>query len=133
MTLRARGVSVHVITDASAAEQYRKGQLFDSSVYIADLRSGGNPDMQVINSYRITNENLRREICQYLILYCAANQGNGEYAWKRTVDSMETEWKAHNDLYMLYNNDRCRHVDFDNADEGVSYWEFVWRAICSIF
>ena len=133
MTLKVKGVSVQVITDSLDAAQHRNEKPSKSVVYIVDLRSGSNPDMQVINSYNISNKDVRKDICSFIILYCEINQRPGEYVWSRTLDSMETEWKAHNDLYAIYNNDRCKHVDFDNADEGVSYWGFVKRAIEAVF
>ena len=43
---------------------------------------------------------------------------------------MLVEWGAHNWLYYgVYPHVRLKDTDFDKADEGVSYMEFVWRAI----
>jgi hypothetical protein len=46
----------------------------------------------------------------------------------RTIESMLVEWKAHNHIFSASPNERCRHVDFDKNDEGVSYSDFWKRA-----
>ncbi len=84
-----------------------------------------DPDIRVWNSWQITDEAERREICRWILacsLYDPALYG-------RTLESMLTEWQAHNDLNALYDNERTRHVDFNRSDEGVSYGEFWDRAV----
>lgn len=46
---------------------------------------------------------------------------------------MKIEWDAHNDLYFvsLGISERCKHVDFDYQNEGLTYWQFYQIAISS--
>ena len=83
-----------------------------------------DPNIRVWNSYQITNETEIRDICGRILasdFYDADRYG-------RTLDSMAVEWLAHNAVNSLYDNERTRHVDFNRADEGVTYAEFWQRA-----
>ena len=66
--------------------------------------------------------------------YNTANPGQS--AWHRTLESMLTEWQAHNDGYkfrgvigLFKENaaERLRHVDFDNAAENLKYWDYLGK------
>lgn len=92
-----------------------------------DASGAPDPDIRVWDSWLITDEAERREICERILacsLYDPALYG-------RTLESMLTEWQAHNDVNALYDNERTRHVDFNRSDEGVSYGEFWERAVRS--
>ena len=90
-----------------------------------DASGAPDPDIRVWDSCRITNAQERRDICERILaceLYDAGLYG-------RSLDSMLVEWAAHNDVNALYDNERTRHVDFNRADEGLSYEEFWKRAV----
>ena len=87
-----------------------------------------DPDIRVWDSCLITRRTEQREICSRILaspLYDPALYG-------RTLESMLTEWAAHNDINALHDNERTKHVDFNRADEGVSYDEFWTRAVKEI-
>lgn len=100
-------------------------------VFCPDSRGAdGSPDptVRVWDSWRITRKEEIREICRAILdseLYDSALYG-------RTLDSMVTEWVAHNDINRVYDNERTRHVDLNRADEGVSYAGF-WRRAALAF
>lgn len=80
----------------------------------------------------VSDKNHQTQICQIMIGYNTNNPV--EPAWNRTVHSMLIEWEAHNDGYsarlvigIFKENaaERLRHVDFDNAAEGLEYWDFL--------
>ena len=54
-----------------------------------------------------------------------------EYAegteWKRTQDSLITEWREHNRY--AWSSARAKHVDFNNAEEGKGFGYFLWKAV----
>ena len=91
-----------------------------------------NQDIQIRNSHEITDSNHQKEIIKVI---CAYNAANPVYpAWNRTEESMYIEWQAHNDGYVLSPliklmfkrdvSDNCAHVNFDNKDEGLGYWDY---------
>ena len=83
-----------------------------------------DPDIQVRDSYRIRNREEITRICELIL----ASEYYDPALYGRSLASMVTEWEAHNDVNALYDNERTRHVDFNRADEGVSYLEFWQRA-----
>ena len=84
-----------------------------------------DPDIQVRDSYLIRFEEERRQICEYIL----ASPLYDPDVYGRTLDSMLTEWRAHNDINSTYDNERTRHVDFNRGDEGKSYLDFWKRAV----
>lgn len=100
-------------------------------VFYPDNRNAkgeADPDIQVLDSWRIRHPEEMRQVCQAILnspLYDPDLYG-------RTLDSMVTEWKAHNHVNQVYDNPRTRHVDFNRADEGLSYWQFWQRAIQAV-
>ena len=49
-------------------------------------------------------------------------------AWNRTENSLVLEWKCHNLAYFCgVKRERTADTDFDNADEGMTIWDFVGR------
>ena len=56
-----------------------------------------------------------------------------EHNWNRTEGFMMLEWDMHNLLYYINHNERCKHVDLDNFDEGVDQFGFLERAIEATF
>ena len=95
-------------------------------VVVYDKRSAENPNMKILNSYRITNTNHQNEIAQLMLDY---NDNNPvDPAWSRTLDSLVNEWKIHNTAYRFwYKRGQTADCDFDNADEGKTFWDYIWR------
>ena len=92
-----------------------------------DNRNGGqqDPNIRIWDSWMITDRTEMTAICTRIL----ADPLYDTDLYGRTLDSMLTEWKAHNDIHALYPNERTRHVDFNRADEGVSYNDFWKRAM----
>ncbi|MBE6544327.1 MAG: RHS repeat-associated core domain-containing protein [Ruminococcaceae bacterium] len=85
---------------------------------------GANPVFQIENSYKIIDANQQRAVLEYIM----ASDLYSQEVYCRTIESMLVEWKAHNHIFSASPNERCRHVDFDKNDEGVSYSDFWKRA-----
>jgi RHS repeat-associated protein len=87
-----------------------------------------DPNMQIIDSYRIAKRDHQREILQVLLDYCGENP---EYPpWYRTMDTMLLEWDVHNALYSVFDKDAFRSADLNNNDE-VLYQAvelYIWSA-----
>lgn len=95
-------------------------------VVIVDKRTSSDPNMQIQDSYRITKTKEQKEIAQLMINYNTSNPV--EPVWSRTLDSLVEEWKLHNFAYNLgYKQERTGDCDFNNADEGMGFWDFVGR------
>lgn len=102
-----------------------------NSVVIVDQRatpdskpaSEHNPNMQIIDSYKVDDFFDQLEICIIMYHYNEANPVNP--GWNRTVDSMVKEWDIHNRMYRWgISKDRTGSCDFDNEDEGKGYFSF---------
>ena len=82
-----------------------------------------NPNIQIYNSYLITDEETKLEIIKILIKYESGNPSN--HTWGRTEKSMLKEWEIHN---VVYNANISRtstaHTDFDCKQEGWSYFDY---------
>ena len=117
------GKSVDIYDNESSVS----ASVYDDSNIIVVIDKRGNienPCMQVRNSYLITKSDEQTEILEYLLDYNSSNPS--AEAWVRTVDSMLIEWDAHNDFALF--DDSAKHTDFDNAEEGKSYWYYVGKA-----
>ena len=98
----------------------------DNVVVIVDKRLSSDPNMQIQDSYQITKTKQQKEIAQLMLDYNTSNPVNP--AWSRTLDSLVEEWKLHNFAYSLgYKQERTGDCDFNNADEGMGFWDFVGR------
>ena len=133
--LREQGFAVEVIHDEELAKSIMDAPPTSDSglihVDILDNRNDDTPNIRVIHSYQIDNSDIEG-IIRYVILYDSAYPSGNSVMWGRTFDSLKTEWRAHNDIYSVYNNDRCAHVDFDHLDENTSYYGYWWRAVVSV-
>lgn len=69
----------------------------------------------------------QREILNILDAYEKANDS----PWDRNkdIEHMMMEWDAHNDVYDVWANVRCLHVNLDNPDAKTTYLGFLWRAV----
>ena len=98
----------------------------ENVVVIIDKRTNSDPNMQIQDSHKINKVSQQKEIAQLMLDYNASNPVNP--AWSRTLDSLVTEWTCHNVAYLLhYKRHRTGDCDFNNADEGMSFWDFIRR------
>ena len=98
----------------------------DNVVVVLDNRTASDPNMQIQDSYRITKTKQQKEIAQIMLDYNTSNPV--EPAWSRTLDSLVEEWKLHNFAYSWgIKRERTADCDFNNADEGMGFWDFVGR------
>jgi len=85
-------------------------------VTIIDYRDRKNPDMQIVNSYQITNKDRQKEILSIMIIYNGVYPST--YSWNRDINSMVVEWDVHN---WFYNNGilkkHTKDADIDSNDE----------------
>lgn len=93
-----------------------KNIAFDNDILILDQRDSDDPNMKICDSYKIIDDDVKREILNILLSYenrCPSN-------WDRTIYSMVNEWKAHN-LFCFFNYelDRSKDVDLNNEDEKI--------------
>jgi hypothetical protein len=87
-----------------------------------------DPDIRIINSYKITNVVEQNQILDILDEYIENTPST--YPWIRTRNSLLVEWDVHNDVYMRgFAREKTRHVDFNNLDEGKDYYEYIWDGI----
>ena len=97
-----------------------------NAVVIVDKRTSSDPNMQILDSYKITKNDQQKEIAQLMLDYNTLNPVSP--AWSRTLDSLVEEWRLHNLAYNLgYKRERTGDCDFNNADEGMGFWDFVGR------
>ena len=115
------------VDEAILIGTYNDGRRYVYVVTIYDNRAAKNPDMRICNSYRIFNANHQRDIAQLMLDYNDANPVNP--AWSRTLDSLVKEWKYHNFAhnFLWYKPAQTAHCDFDNADEGKTFWDYIGR------
>ena len=98
----------------------------DNVVVVLDNRTASDPNMQIQDSYRITKTQQQKKIAQVMLDYNTSNPV--EPAWSRTLDSLVEEWKLHNFAYSWgIKRERTADCDFNNADEGMGFWDFVGR------
>lgn len=93
----------------------------NDDILIIDDRQNNN--MQIVNSYRITNKKTQDRIIDIILKY------NKEYPynnWTRSKNTMKLEWYIHNFLYSfnLYKNS-TKSVDFHSSEE------FFYKILCN--
>lgn len=94
---------------------------------MVDYRTNSDPNIQIRESYKVTAPADQISVLKKVLEY---NENNPTIpSWNRSLRSLQVEWIVHNDIYQIKENEHCRHVDLNNADEGVGYFAFVWRAI----
>ena len=99
-----------------------------SDVLVLDDRTDKDPNMEIYNSYLITDKDKRNEIleiiCYYEMLYPSE--------WDRSIESMRLEWYFHNvGYYLNYRASEAKEVDLNNKDEK-KYDHEVLRRILRI-
>ena len=92
-------------------------------VVIVDKRTSSDPNMQILDSYRISSNRQKKEIIQLMQEFNEANPVSP--AWERTTASLIKEWEIHNNVYGtgLFRSN-TKDCDFNNRDEGKGYWDF---------
>lgn len=91
-----------------------RDEVLENDILIIDYRQVPDPDMQILNSYRINDIDIINEILEIICYYEKSDPSN----WNRTISSMRNEWEIHNYSYMFnYDVTRTRDVDLNNADE----------------
>ena len=87
----------------------------EGDVLIIDARRGEDPDMKILDSYKIIENNLQEEI----ILIMQEYEKEDPTDWYRTNKSMDEEWDGHNRAYYLgIEANRTGSVNLNNGDEG---------------
>lgn len=103
-----------------------------NGIKVKDLRDTNmdngehNPDMKILDSFRITDKSIQEEVLKIIIKY--TEDYPSTYEWDRNLESLVIEWDAHNKLYDVSKHTRLKDVDLDNAQEGYGYLDFVWLA-----
>ena len=81
-----------------------------------------NPTLYAYQAQKIDKSH-RADIVDLLLLFAE----DYEIDWRRTADSLLTEWKEHN-RYALYSKS-AQDIDFDRNDEGLGFFDYLKRAI----
>ena len=85
-----------------------------NDIYVIDERNGTNPNMVVVNSYKIRSLKQIEELIDTLLQYEEENPSD----WDRTKSSLYNEILLHNLGFDLgIEKIRTRNVDFDNNDQ----------------
>lgn len=109
--------------------RYSKGRIFvgsfeyirsivpkDGDILVVDQRDEKDPNYKIINSYKVVNPAVRKEIIDALLCYEEVNPS----FWNRSEESMFNEWTIHNIMHDLnYQTYRSCDVDLNNSDEKV--------------
>lgn len=104
----------HVYIGDYASIQAIAKEANENDILIIDFRKIADPDMQVLQSYRIKDIDVINEILEIMLFY----EESDPTLWNRTLNSMRNEWEIHNYSYMFkYDIGRTRDVDLNNADE----------------
>ena len=112
---------VYVVTEDQLTDIMKNKE--DNVVVIVDKRTSSDPNMQIIDSYRITKTKQQKEIARLMLDYNTSNPVSP--AWDRTLDSLVKEWKIHNNVYKTgFFRSNTADCDFNNGDEGKGYWDF---------
>ena len=119
-----KGVTQDYFEDSSnTPEGFRAGVDFMVGDFIESSKN--NPNLQVRDSYRCTMKSQMKAITSILLEYAEGTE------WKRTQDSLITEWREHNRY--AWSSARAKHVDFNNAEEGKGFGYFLWKAVRAVF
>ncbi len=120
---RYSGNSVYIVTNNQKSEYENKMKFGD--ILIIDDRNAKDPNMQVVNSYKITDQGSQKKIIDIMLIY--NEDYPADYAWNRTKNSMIKEWDIHNTLsYWRIFPDQSNHTDFNNGDEGRGWAGFIF-------
>lgn len=101
-------------------------------IAVYDDRFTENPSFQVLDSYRIRKNRVKREVIRAMIAYNAAYPTDP--AWQRTENNLVLEWMEHNLAYRVgFLRSRAASVDLDNHAEGKGalgyFMKSAWEVI----
>lgn len=97
-----------------------------NDVLVLDDRLDKDPNMEIYNSYLITDKNKRNEILEIICCY----EEMYPSSWDRSIESMRLEWYCHNAGYYLnYRQDEAEEVDLNNGDEKKYNHEILRRIL----
>ena len=88
------------------------------NVVVLDDRTSINANMQIRDSYKITDSNTQRKVLEIVMEYNEIYPS--EFSWNRTMESLIIEWDVHNIASMIPVSSlqsRTMHADFDNDAE----------------
>ena len=98
------------------------------NISVVDGERVQDPDYQVIDSYRITDESEMQDIINSIRDY--DRMFPSPYVWDRTDESIIYEWKLHNFAYKFAysseDKERARHADFNNIDENRGLISYIF-------
>lgn len=99
--------------------------LNENDIVVVDERQTDDPNILIIDSYRINNKDIRNTILSCILEYERLYPSE----WNRTIESMRNEWVIHNISYDLnYKVDNSRTVDLNNEDED-KYKAYILKKI----
>ena len=85
-----------------------------NDVLVLDKRFSKDPNLKIIDSYKITNPVIREEIIDSLLML----ESMEDTPWERSKVSLLREWYVHNILYdFSVETHRTTDVDLNNNDE----------------
>jgi len=101
-------------------------------IAVYDDRFTENPSFQVLDSYRIRKNRVKREVIRAMIAYNAAHPTDP--AWQRTENNLVLEWMELNLAYLVgFLRSRAASVDLDNHAEGKGalgyFMKSAWEVI----
>ena len=83
-------------------------------VVIDQRRNNSDPNMRIVDSYKVKDKEIRNEILEIICKY----EEKYPTVWDRTIETMRLEWYMHNVSFLLNHQiDRTGDVDLDNDDE----------------
>lgn len=103
--------NIYIVNDYIIDHIYNKNT---NDIYVIDQRNNMDPNMQIINSYKVTSRKQMIEILKVL------NEYEKDYPsrWNRTKNSMLNEWFIHNICHQLgIKTINSESVDLNNEDE----------------
>ena len=116
--------NVYIVSEDKVAEL--QNNISDTDVIIVDYRTNSDPNMQIKQSFKISNKKYKKEIAQIMIDFNSENPVDP--AWNRSINSIVDEWRFHNFAYSIgYKIERTADTDFNNNDEGKNFFDFLWR------
>lgn len=94
----------------------------DSDILVCDERLSKDPNIKIIDSYKLTDKDLCNEVLEILCEYEKENPTE----WDRSMTSMRLEWFCHNFSYNASNEvTRTKDVDLNNDDEQKYFHPWV--------
>ncbi len=101
----------------------------DNDYVVLDGRANGDPEFEVIDSYRADNSVLIRRLCSILLEHEELYPTD----WERTLDSMVGEWQIHNAAYaMNYRVDKSKNVNLNNGDEDTDWLSRAFKEVSGL-